>query len=278
MDGGAFPIGAVASVLGTAIGFTQKVFEVYAVDEQAKSLLKTVDQISCELQDARLLRRQKSSLFTNVEKRMIDDTFRRTDDAIGLVASLAEPSRADLQVCGGKVRISTRVLFVLRDSPRIQVCLTQLGIASQSLNRDIQTLCSRTSRLGSSALTDSDAATLKPPPPSYDEVMFMHEGRRRNVLRRNGARSADGEARKLRASPALTSVSSLTAGMAELEAEPVTRTDNIPILPQIIAQHTGNEEELDLPNSLRIAVPSVEIQRARSGRARSLRWLEMNSG
>lgn len=60
----------------------EKGFEICAVDEQAKSLLQTLQQVAQQLDDARLLRRQKSLNFTMFEKRMFDDTFRNTEEAI----------------------------------------------------------------------------------------------------------------------------------------------------------------------------------------------------
>ncbi|KAK3117677.1 hypothetical protein LTR53_000705 [Teratosphaeriaceae sp. CCFEE 6253] len=268
MDG-TIPISAVSSVLGTAIGITQKAFEIYAVDEQAKSLLKTVEQVSCELREARTLRRQKSSLFTTMEKRIFDSTFERTEAAVSLVAALAEPARADLAISGGRVRFATRVLFVLRDSPRIQVCLTQLGIASQSLNRDIGTLCSRAGRTAP-AMPGDGHSTLKPPPPTYEEALFMSERRRRNTQRWASARSLDSQSN----TPTLASRSSVSL-LISGEGESVAEETQDPIIPNTVicvppdAQPKADSHQTDGPSTA-IDQP----QRRRSGRTRGLHWLE----
>lgn len=178
---------AFASVLGPTSKIAEKGFEICAVDEQAQGLLSTVQQVAGQLDDARLLRREKSRLFTDFEKRMFDDTFRHCEDAIKHVASMAERSRADMDVSGGQIRMNTRLVFVLRNSPGTNVSLTQLGIASHSLNATIVQLNSRDSRPSSSL----GYLPMQPPrqdewkpPPTYGESQFLSSGRRRNMQRR----------------------------------------------------------------------------------------------
>lgn len=119
MDGTS-ALSTVGSILTATVKIAEKVFEIYAVDTQAKAVLQTVNQVSEDLRVARTLRRQKSDIFTSIEKKRFDETFAHTDAAIHQVAALAEHARADMNVSGGKVRPSTRLLFVLRDSPNIQ--------------------------------------------------------------------------------------------------------------------------------------------------------------
>lgn len=198
MDGNT-AIAAFSSVLASTVR-VEKGFEIYAVDEQAKGLLKTVQQVSTTLDDARALRRQKSTLFTPFEKRMFDDSFRSTEEALQSVARLAEGCRADMEVSGGRLRSSTRVLYVLRDSPGIQLSMTQLGIASQGLNAAVVQLNSRhgssqsylatppgsppESEDRSRAESDRGDDTESTVPPRYSEVNFLTESRRRNIQRR----------------------------------------------------------------------------------------------
>ena len=180
-------VAAFASVLGPTIKHAERGFEVRAVDEQARSLLSTVQQVAGQLDDARLLRTQKSNQFSDFENRMFDDTFRHCEDAIKHVASLAEHPRADMDVSGGQIKMDPRLVFVLRSSPSITVSLTQLGIASQSLNASIVQLNSRDSRPSSSI----GGAFIQPPrqdewkpSPTYGESQFLSAGRRRNMQRR----------------------------------------------------------------------------------------------
>lgn len=245
-------ISAVSAGLGATFRVLEKGFEINAVDDQAKSVLQTVEQVSVQLKDATTLRRQKSSLFTRFEKRMIDDTIRYTEDAISLVATLVEPARADLEVSGGSIAFPTRLLFVLRDSPRIQVCLTQLGIASQSLNRDLTMLCSREGRPTMTPTIPQLA--VKSSPPSYEEVVFLTERRQRNLRRRSSALSLPSTLR--------TASAASTASLA--------------IFTQEERLTEGRLGEKD-PEPSRDSTQSDQGQarhRLGCGRQRSLRWLE----
>lgn len=191
------PVSSLSSVVTSTIKIAEKGFEICAVDTQAQAVLKTVNQVSGQLRDAKILRRQRSSLFTPFEKRMFDDTFHHTDEAIREVAGLAERARADMQIAGERIRISTRLLFVLRDSPNIHVSLTKLGIASQSLNATIISLMGRQGR--PTDLPSGPAPReVKPlfsadlrPPPTYRESMLLSAQRRTKMRRRASAMSID---------------------------------------------------------------------------------------
>lgn len=189
-------VAAFASVLSPTVPLAEKGFEICAVDERAKGLLQTVQQVAGRLDDARTLRRQKSGLFTDFEKRMFEDTFRHCEEAIRHVASLAERPRADMEVSGGRLRMNTRLVFVLRDSPGITVSLTQLGVANESLGNAIVTLSSRPGRPTSGSMSSMSNSTQSPgqgewkPPPTYEESQFLSAGRRRNMQRRASAMAA----------------------------------------------------------------------------------------
>ena len=278
MDGTALA-GAVSSALASTVKIAEKAYEIRAVDEQAKGLLKTVDQVSHQLRDAKKLRSRKSALFTIVEQRMFDQTFGYTEEAIANVAALVEPARVDLEVTGGRVRFKTRVMFVLRDSPRILVCLTQLGIASQSLNRDLVTLCGREGRVvvgtdGGNTNTWSSSekpVASKPDLPTYEESMsILAEQRMRNIRRRESAMSMS----SIR--PQTLSVIS-TPGSFPAEPIPETTAEATPIsehptpVPRIvISSRFANNDSSD-------SEQSVRMRQAGGGRNRSLRWLESQS-
>jgi hypothetical protein len=197
MDPGTLSLSGIPSALGVAIKIAEKTFEILAVDEQARSILKTVDQVTSDLGFARTLRRKKSSLLTRLEKELIDATLRHTDEAVSRVAALAEPARADMDVSRGQIKFQTRLLCILRDSPRMQICLTQLGIAHQSLSRDLGTLCARQTQ----PPAHTNASVMLPPPPTYDEAMFISEQRQRNVRKRASALSNNIRAQTKSVSP-----------------------------------------------------------------------------
>ena len=180
-------IAIFASVLGPRAKLAEKGFEICAVDEPARGLLQRAQQVAGQLDDARLLRRQHSGRLTDFEKRMFDDALGHGEDAIRQVASLAERPRNDMQQSGGQISMNTRIVFVLRNSPSLNVSLTQLGIASQSLNATILQLNSRDSRPSSSAGSPPIQSPRQgewKPPPTYDESLFLSAGRRRNIQRR----------------------------------------------------------------------------------------------
>lgn len=185
MDPVTTTISAFSGVIVSTVKTAEKIFEICAVDDQARSLLATVDQVMSQLRDARALRHKKSSLFTTFEKQTFDSCFSHADRAITQVAALAERPRADMKVSGGRVKFNTRVLYMLRDSPNVQVTLTQLAIASQSLNSTFMTLMNRECRSEVPVMTGGNSPVEGfRPPPTYDEAMFLSAGRQRIIQRR----------------------------------------------------------------------------------------------
>jgi len=279
MDG-TTALSALSSVLTTTVKIAEKAFEISAVNDQAKNLLQTVNQLSGQLKDARSLRRQKSALLTTFEKRMFEDTFKHTDTAIRGVATIAERARADMDVSGGCLRVSTRLLFVLRDSPGIQTRLTQLGIASQGLNSVIMILSSREGR--SQILLGGDNGSSinlwdSKPPPNYGESEFLSVGRLQNLRRRESAMAMNEQSRH---SSHLDT--KLPATGAELAADIVPK-DNI-VEPFTDITETGlapYEETFDLeayyPTPVDPSFSEKQQRRPRRGRARSQQWIEERS-
>ncbi|KAK5112468.1 hypothetical protein LTR62_004225 [Meristemomyces frigidus] len=278
---GTIPLAAISSALTATVGIAEKLFQIHAVTEQAQSLLGTVHHVATDLQEARLLRRQKSALFTAREKRMFDETFRRTEEAVAHVAALTEPVRADLEVSGGKVRLSTRVLFVLRDSPRMHISLTQLGIVSQSLNREIGTLCSREWR--NEGVEGAGMGAGRAPPPTYDETMFISEQRQKNLQRRSSAvpvargRSSGSfcapETSRSRSSPYVEARSSSPSRSYGIPAAGPDGHGMESSQPEYRAGRTNRDSaatamESGRPSSVHCGV---------SGRQRGLNWLEVHS-
>lgn len=269
-------IGAASAVLGATFRILEKGYEISAVDDQAKSVLKTVEQVSGQLRDATALRRQKSTLFTKFEKRMIDDNIKFTQEAISLVATLVEPARADLEVSGGSIRFPTRVLFVLRDSPRIQVCLTQLGIASQSLNRDLTLLCGREGRAHTPV--PAEVTTVNSAPPPYEEMVFLTEQRQRNTQRKTSALSLSASMGR---SAAASTVSFATVEEHTLGVQLVDAVHESVSEREEGAGGVSLSQDHDLAIDLQLAPPAASHGRSSSrsgrqmcGRQRSLRWLE----
>lgn len=167
---------ATAASAVSALKLTEKVFEIKAVDEQANSLLETVNEINGQLDAAKSLRGQKDSLLSTVEKTLIDRTFESTERALGEVAKLVEPCRVAMKSSKGDLEFGMRLMYVLRDSPRILVSLGQLQIASQRLQTALHILCSREVQVNQL--------------PTYQESQFFTQTRAKNMLRKANGDSA----------------------------------------------------------------------------------------
>ncbi|KAK5737562.1 hypothetical protein LTR17_006609 [Elasticomyces elasticus] len=177
-------LSSISTGVALSLRLTEKIYEIIAVEQEAKDLLKTTAQISDQLAHAKRLRRQKSSILGTDEKAMLDNIFRSTEEAMGTVAKLVEPARADMKVFGDRVRFGTRVQFVFRDMAHIPVSLAKLGIAGSGLNMALTLLCAKTAANDQSSLRSSSEQRA---PPSYQESEWLHASRERKIRRKESA-------------------------------------------------------------------------------------------
>ncbi|KAK6441674.1 hypothetical protein LTR95_002090 [Oleoguttula sp. CCFEE 5521] len=261
VDGGTITLptvlSAISGALTTTVRITEKVFEILAVGEQSRSLLATIGQVNGQLETARTLRRQRSSLLSASEKSNIDRTFVQTDVALQQVAKLVERARVDQEVNGGKLGHHTRMLFVLKDSPGIMVSLTQLGIAAQQLNTTVVILYTLRATPPSSCVVTCNSSRLleRRPPPSYEESQLISSARRRNLRKRVSIMANDLDIITAHEMP------------AENERRYVMET------PEMAFDRLSITSSLfDVPSRTPPSQPPV------MGRARSRRWLETQSG
>ncbi|KAI7572373.1 hypothetical protein KC343_g693 [Hortaea werneckii] len=191
-------VGSALSAISTAFTLTlriaEKVYEIKAVDQETRDLLGMTDSINQKLEVGRKLRRQKSDLFEAEEKMIIDTDLNDAEKAVNSVAGLIEPARADMQVYGGRIRVGTRIIWVVRDSAHIAVSLGKLNIAASGLNSTLSTLMGRTATRNPTAATNTDF--LKPPP-TYQESEWLYASREKNLLKRASMRSLTGEQQHL---------------------------------------------------------------------------------
>nr|OQO26107.1 hypothetical protein B0A51_04501 [Rachicladosporium sp. CCFEE 5018] len=260
VDGGTVTVptvlSAISGALTTTVRITEKVFEILAVGEQSRSLLATINQVNGQLDTARTLRRQRSSLLSASEKSNIDRTFVETDAALQHVAKLVERARVDQQVNGGKLGHNTRMLFVLKDSPNIMVSLTQLGIAAQQLNTTVIILYTlRATQPSSCNVTCNGNRVLeRRPPPSYEESQLISSARLRN-LRKRASIMAD---------------HANDVAVHEMPAE--IRQSSLHEIPEMAFDRLSITSSLfDVPSRTPPSQPPT------MGRARSRRWLETQS-
>ncbi|KAI7472672.1 hypothetical protein KC357_g5677 [Hortaea werneckii] len=187
-------VGSALSAISTAFTLTlriaEKVYEIKAVDQETRDLLGMTDSINHKLEVGRKLRRQKSDLFEADEKMIIDTDLNDAEKAVNSVAGLIEPARADMQVYGGRTRVGTRIIWVVRDSAHIAVSLGKLSIAASGLNSTLSTLMGRTATRNPTPATNTDF--LKPPP-TYQESEWLYASREKNLLKRASMRSLTGE-------------------------------------------------------------------------------------
>ena len=249
-------VGSALSAISTAFTLTlriaEKVYEIKAVDQETRDLLGMADSINHKLEVGRKLRREKSNLFETDEKTIIDTDLNDAEKAVNSVASLIEPARADMQVYGGRIRVGTRIIWVVRDSAHIAVSLGKLNIAASGLNSTLSTLMGRTTTRNSTPATNTDF--LKPPP-TYQESEWLYASREKNLLKRASMRSLIGE------------------------QQPLQRPNSAPSVPDVIDR---SELEDTTPFEIWVATQgAVETSpvpvRRLTGRARNHSWLRLQS-
>ncbi|KAK2883391.1 hypothetical protein FQN49_000031 [Arthroderma sp. PD_2] len=129
----------------TTAATVENTFKLQAVEEQTADLLGTIHHILSEVREARRLRRLKDSSLDAGERQWMDRIITETDTTARAVAVLLEPSRVDRETLQGRIRLRTRLLWVLRDSPKLSDKYARLMISHQSLVSAITTLHSRPS-------------------------------------------------------------------------------------------------------------------------------------
>jgi hypothetical protein len=191
-------VSAVSAALNVTIRISQAIYELKAVDQQARDLLETTGHVEHNLGPVKTLRRQKSMHMSHTEMIWIDGVITNAENTVQNVAALIEPARVDMQTKFGKVGFRNKVAFVLRDSPRVVTNLSRLSIANQSLNTAMGILSNRggihqvidgpgspyaggsprnqgteSDKHNHGSLTDSIVSSNvdNKPPPSYDDTI-----------------------------------------------------------------------------------------------------------
>ncbi|KXT02422.1 hypothetical protein AC578_7823 [Pseudocercospora eumusae] len=175
--------GAEPTGLTSAMERKETGVEIKAVDEQASSILDTVNGINGQLDAAKTLRKQKSRLLSSIEKRLIDSTLENTEKTLTAVAGLVE-GQVSMSSNSDDINAATRVMSVLSDFPLVPVSLSQLSLASQPLQTALNILRSRACSpyyLTSRSMSDPNL------PPTYEESQFLTESRTKNILRKESS-------------------------------------------------------------------------------------------
>lgn len=178
------------TALVPSISFTAKAFqigyELTDVPKQANEVLEVIKQVKSDIKHARELRRRKSGMLEAYEKVISDDTIESTEKALTRLEELVEPSRADMMTGFGKVSMSSRVTWVLRDANNVDTALIRLNNVSGALNREIGIMRCRgqSGRKGGreEENSGSDQGDDQSPPPYNAVKEFMHLSRQMTIL------------------------------------------------------------------------------------------------
>jgi len=178
--------GAVSRAVTVTIRISQTVYELKAVDQQARDLLETTAHVNACIGTVRSLRRQKSALLCPTLKKWIDRVIIDTDKAVQNVAALIEPARVDMRANFGKVSLKNKFAFVLRDSPRVGTNLHRLNIVHRSLSNAMGILSAKDSSIaelegGGDSRPIRNANADPRPPPAYEEIMQLRRERKKSI-------------------------------------------------------------------------------------------------
>ncbi|KAB8343080.1 hypothetical protein FH972_022674 [Carpinus fangiana] len=130
-DGG---LSTLASSVGVAVKLLQTIYEVKAVTKKTESLITTTTLVLNTLDNSKRLRRQKSGLLETTQKRWMDnEVFPRSHAAIVSVSELISRARVDRAAYKDRIRVSTKLRFVLMESPSVLEKLHEMGIVYTAL-------------------------------------------------------------------------------------------------------------------------------------------------
>ena len=178
------PFSTFTTGVHSSIRILEVTYQLRAVDEHVSDLLNTTQHVNRNISEARRLRDSRAEYLDGAERAWMDKVIEDTEYALLEVARLIEPARVDAQI-NEAVTSKHRILWVLRDGPKVKDKHRQLTICHQSLTAVITALHGK----------GKDLATMSPPqrpeqdPPPYDkemEALFRWKGRRR------GKRTASG--------------------------------------------------------------------------------------
>lgn len=165
----------------STVRLTEKVFEIKAADRAAEKLLETIDKINGRLEAAKTLRDQKSHLLHNDQAEFITTTFESTTQAIRDVAELVEPCHVSMEPKEGTSGTAPKLMFVLRETPKIHISMEQLKTAGENLEMVLIVLSNGDStEPGHPPHTRPQIRT----PPSHELDQLLTASRTRNMARR----------------------------------------------------------------------------------------------
>ena len=114
-------------------------YQLRSVGEETADLLRTTQHVDRNISEAQRRRNAKVDSVNNKERTWMDDIIHDTREALLDVARLIEPARVDTEL-RDSVNAKNKLMWVLRDGPKVRDKHKRLSICHQSLMTVINTL------------------------------------------------------------------------------------------------------------------------------------------
>lgn len=189
-----FQLSMSVSLITSGVNLSVRILEVSyqlkAVGEQTTDLLRITEHVCRNLNEARRLRRRKSSWINVGDGAWMDEQIEDCEKALQEVQQLIEPARVATTTTES-IDAKTRVLWVFRDCPKVAYKRDRLSACHQTLNNIINIL--QTRNLVATPLPPTDIYRGEPPPYTKDmEVVFNWRDRMRSTKGTTTRKSNDG--------------------------------------------------------------------------------------
>ena len=182
-----FKAAPVDPVTATVLKTFYEIFELHtcikAVDEQNKDLLSTTHHVAFNVQEARRLRRTKTSFLDYSENLWMENVIKDTEEALLAVAQLIEPIRVN-RVVKQKIDFGNKVEWVFKQNAQVAGKHARLNTCCQFLTTVIASLHSKNAGVPAPMLEEHV------PPYNFSMERFLnwesHRKRRRSSISSSG--------------------------------------------------------------------------------------------
>ncbi|MCJ1381370.1 hypothetical protein MMC17_004480 [Xylographa soralifera] len=162
----------ISSGINSVIKILELSYQLKAVGEQTRDLLRITTNFARDLRQARLLRRARENLLSASDKAWMDDQIKAAEVEFKEVEKLIESARVDMSTKHG-IDFAHRVLWVFRDNPKVQDKHRGLQMSHQSLMAVISACYSRDVTVVVSGMIDETQLS-----PSHDpEISNLYSWR-----------------------------------------------------------------------------------------------------
>ena len=133
------PVSTGAAGATSIIKILEFSYQLKGVNEQTTDLLRTTEHVNRNVAEARRLRRQKGAQVSTDVKAWMDEQIKDSEDALRDVQHLVEPARINTET-SHTINPKNRLLWVLRDNPKVKDKRDRLQFCNQTLNNVIGVL------------------------------------------------------------------------------------------------------------------------------------------